>query len=483
MKESMRKAVIVGAGPAGLTAGYELTQAHGWAVSIIEKDEQVGGLSKTFVFKGCRFDIGPHHFITEHEPILRWWQHLMGDDFAALQRFTRIYYKRRFFHYPLSPLNAITNLTLIECVQCVASYVKAKILPKRSIVSLQDFMINRFGKRLFQMFFKNYTEKLWGMSCDAISADWAAQRIRNFSLCKAIFFAFFGRWFKKYAPRTIQDTFYYPSRGAGTLWQRVAGIIEQSSENTIELGQNVIGIEHNGSCITAVLTSSSTVPAGSSCVVRRHEGDYFFSTMTLSSLVQALDPVAPAHVRAAACALRCRSLIVVNLIVNKPFISPDHWLYIHETRVQHIRVGNMNNFSSKMVDDQTHTALSFEYFMSTEDDLWHWSDQELIALCSREIELLGLAHQTEVLDGMVVRAADAYPIYDAHYQEHVQCVRSYLAQFNNLRLIGRNGTHSYNNMDAAMLSAMDAVACVQEHAMSTHASKRECTSSSSGARL
>ena len=446
-KFKKKQAFIIGAGPAGLTAGCELAKNHNWTVTIVDEETLVGGLSKTTEYKGCRFDVGPHHFITDNKHILQWWKSIMGDDFIKLKRFTRIYYKKRFFHYPLQPLNAIKNLSFIECVQCVSSYAWAILFPKRKVVSIRDFFVNRFGNRLFLMFFKNYTEKLWGIPCDKISADWSAQRIRNFSLFKAIFFAFFGRFFKRYAPRTIQDEFYYPSLGAGTLWERVALAIRAHEGNSVVLGETVVALGHDNKKIIAVTTNIGT----------RYLADYFFSTMTLSDLVHALDPIAPAHVLAAAKALRCRHLITINLIVNKSDICPDHWLYIHEPNVEHIRMGNMNNFSISMVDNPAHSALSFEYFVFAGDQLWNKPDTELIALGKREIDILGLAKESDVLGGMVIRALDAYPIYEENYKEHLHIVRSYLDGFENLQLIGRNGTHSYNNMDAAMLSAMEAV--------------------------
>ena len=454
------QALIIGAGPAGLTTGYELAKNFKWSVTVVDKDSLIGGLSKTTEYKGCRFDIGPHHFITEHKHIEAWWKSIMGNDFIKLKRFTRIYYKKRFFNYPLQPLNAIKNLTFIECIQCMASYTKSCLFPKRNVVSLQDFFVNRFGYRLFLMFFKNYTEKLWGIPCDKISADWGPQRIRNFSLLKAIFFAFFGRWFKKYTPRTIQDEFYYPINGAGTLWERVGWHIIACTDCCIKLSETVISLEHNNKKIVAVLTKGTEEHRTSVQKLTRYEAHYFFSTMTLADLVHELDPLPPVEVLHAAKALRCRSLIVVNLIVNKINISPDHWLYIHEPNVRHIRMGNMNNFSLKMVDHPNHSVLNFEYFMFMDDPLWKMSDTELVALGKRELGILGLAKEEDVLDGMVSRTTAAYPIYEENYKKHLQIVRSYLDRFENLQLIGRNGTHSYNNMDVAMLSAMDAVARV-----------------------
>jgi protoporphyrinogen oxidase len=463
--KSKKQILIIGAGPAGLTAGYELVQTGLFTVTVLERDDLVGGLSKTIEYKKCRFDIGPHHFITESPRVLAWWKNIMRDDFFQLKRLTRIYYKRRFFYYPLQPLNAVRNLPIIESLWCIVSYVKAKIFPIRHVVSLQDWMINRFGYKLFLTFFKTYTERLWGVSCDKISADWAAQRIKNFSLGKAIFFAFLGKIFKKYTPRTIQDTFYYPSLGAGTLWESVVRQAEKTGNFFIKTGQNVVTIKHENNKIISVLSldpKTSDISSGDKKILDKeykieYGGDCFFSSMPLSDFIFAMNPVPPDDVMQAAQMLRCRALVTVNLIVKKPNVCPDHWVYIHEKKVHYIRLGNMNNFSIKMVDHPEHTALSLEYFMFVGDALWQLSDQEFVEFGKKELEIVGLAKASDVIDGMIIRTPDAYPIYHENYKEHLQTVRLYLAQFKNLYLVGRNGTHSYNNMDAAMISAFSAV--------------------------
>lgn len=456
--------LIVGAGPAGLTAGIELLKTNNYNVTIVEKDSVVGGLAKTTEYKGCRFDIGPHHFITESEKIEKWWKDLMQDDFIKLKRFTRIYYKKHFFNYPLQPINVITGLNIFECGLSVLSYIRYRIFPIKEIKSFQDWVTNKFGYRLFSIFFKTYTEKVWGIPCNTISSDWAAQRIKGFSLSKAIFYAFFGRWFKKNAPRTINDAFYYPSKGAGTLWEKVAHNIKQYQEGCIHVQENVVSIEHHDNKITAFATSKSGTEKGAS-VSKTYNADYFFSTMPLRTLILSLDPVAPALVIEAAKSLQYRGLITVNLIVNKSEICPDHWLYIHEKDVRMGRIGNMNNFSIKMVDEPGHTALSIEYFTFVDEPFWFKPDAELIELGKKELEQIGLVKAEAVLDGMVMRTPEAYPVYNERYKEHLSAVLSYLAGFSNLFLMGRNGLHRYNNMDIAMLSAMEAVEKMleQEH--------------------
>jgi protoporphyrinogen oxidase len=453
--------VIIGAGPAGLTAGLELSRTGKYKVTLIEKEKHVGGLSRTTEYKGYLFDIGPHHFITESKVVEHWWKGIMGDDFAQLKRFTRIYYKKKFFYYPLQPINALKGLNFYESVRCVISYLWAKIFPIKQVKSFQDFVTNRFGYRLFSIFFKTYSEKLWGISCKEISADWAAERIRSFSLGQAIFFAFFGKMFKKNTPRTIRDNFYYPSRGAGSLWARVSDCIKSIPENSVLCDNHVVTIEHKDNKITSVCTKKSSVFGGVAKLIK-YSGDYFFSTMTLRDFVLALDPVAPEDVIASAKSLRCRALITVNLCVNKKDICPDHWLYMHEPGVKHIRIGNMNNFSISMVDSPEHTALSLEYFLFSSDSMWKMSDKELIELGKIELEQVGLARADQVLDGMVIKTSDAYPIYEGNYKEYLKTVLDYLGNFKNLQLIGRNGRHQYNNMDVAMLSAFDAVNYVKE---------------------
>jgi protoporphyrinogen oxidase len=467
-KEPKKKVVIVGAGPAGVTAAYELLKKDNFQVAVLEKGSVVGGLSKTTTYKNCKFDIGPHHFITESQKIEKWWKDIMkeeerrGNRFVPLQRFTRIYYRKHFFNYPLQPSNVLRGLSFWECFKCVLSYTKIRFFPIKKIKSFQDWVTNKFGHRLFSIFFKTYTEKLWGISCEKISADWAAQRIKGFSLSKAIFYAFFGGWFKKNAPRTICDKFYYPSLGAGTLWKKVADKVEQHQEGKIYLSRNVVSIKHDGYKIKSVFAYDPKGDKGAAKKLKEFGGDYFFSTMPLRSLILAMDPLPEKEIVNAAKRLCYRSLITVNLIVNKSNVCPDHWLYIHEKEVMLVRVGNMNNFSLEMVDNKNHSAISLEYFTFTKDKFWKLPDQDLIKLSKEELQRIGLVKKTDILDGMVLREEYAYPVYIGNYRQDLDAVLNYLARFSNLQLMGRNGLHRYNNMDIAMLSAMDAVDRVLE---------------------
>lgn len=452
-----KEALIIGSGPAGLTAALELAQSEQFRVLIVEKDTMVGGLAKTVEYKKCRFDIGPHHYLTDSEKILQWWRNRMKYDFHAQKRFTRIYYKKKFFTYPLEPLNVIKGLSFWECIRCVGSYLKACLFPVRKIKSFEDCITNKFGYRLYSMFFKTYTEKLWGISCTTLSADWASQRIKGFSLWHAIFYAFFGRWVTN-KPRTIRDTFYYPSRGSGTLWEKAALELENCHKARLLLRTEVVSIEHKNNEIIAVWARIATPTKGVASTLKHHSVDYLLSSMPLRQFVLAMDPLPPESVVKAAQMLRYRGLIIINVIVNKISLCPDHWLYVHDKDVAMVRLDNMNNFSIHLVDDATsHTTLCLEYFAWHDDQIWMQPDQELIKRGAEELEKIGIARAADVLDGMVVRVPEAYPVYDEGYASHVATVRSYLAQFHNLHLIGRNALHQYNNMDTAMLTAFDAV--------------------------
>jgi len=454
-------AVIIGAGPAGITAGVELLKSNKFNVTLLEQDEMVGGLSRTVSHKNCKFDIGPHHFIAESEEIWAWWRNFAKNDFMKRFRFTRIYYRNHFFKYPLEPINALIGLSLSESIRCVCSYFYYRLFQIKNVKSFQDWVTNRFGHRLFSIFFKTYTEKLWGISCTELSADWASQRIKTFSLFKAIFFAFFGKMFKKHAPRTINSEFYYPEKGAGSLWSRAADSIKEDINGRVFLNEQVVGIEHDGKKISAVLTKNSDNKHGVSSL-QKYDAEYFFSTMPLRDLIMSMDPVAPREVVEAAKMLRYRGLITVNLVINKADICPDHWVYVHEKNLKVTRFENMNNFSFKMVDKAGHTALSLEYFSYLDEALWKMSDDELVKLGSNELVEMNFVKADEILSGMVVRTPEAYPVYNENYHEHLSVVRDYLSKFNNLHLIGRNGTHGYDNMDIAMLSAMSAVKKVIE---------------------
>ena len=460
MKDRNKKAIVIGAGPAGLTATNALIR-EGYHVTILERGDSVGGLSRTFAHNGCRFDVGPHHFITDIPEIEREWKQLMGKDCVQHKRFTRLYYRKKFFYYPLKPINAIAGLGLWECITCTLSYIKAQMFPIKPVKTFQDFIVNRFGSRLFSHFFKTYTEKQWGIACDKITSEWASQRIKSFSLSKAIVHAFFGCWIKKNTANEMfdakSDIFYYPSLGAGTLWERFIALMP-TKNYILHLQEEVVSIEHNDKRLCAIMAHEvSSNKRSYAKHLYTYQADSFFSTMPLRSLVLSLDPHAPDHVIAAARKLVYRGLLTVNLIIDKQAVCPDHWLYIHDKDVRLARINNINNFSINMVDMPEHTALTLEYPSFTDEVLWTTPDDVVIKQAKDDLEKIGIVPASLVCDGMVLRFPEAYPVYDEYYKQNLGCVLDYLARFENLFLMGRNGLHSYINMDAAMVSARQAV--------------------------
>jgi protoporphyrinogen oxidase len=442
----MKRIVILGAGPAGLTAGYAAVK-RGLEPLILEQDRQVGGISRTVDYKGYLFDIGGHRFFTKSEEVKRIWHEILGPELLMRPRLSRIYYKNRFFFYPLRPMNALLNLGPWEAVRVLTSYAAAQLRPSGEIVSFEDWVTKRFGKRLFQIFFKTYTEKVWGISCRELRADWAAQRIKSLSLFKAVLDAF-GLARKK-SITTLIDEFEYPAKGPGQMWAKAQVLIERARGRVV-LNTRVAGIRHEGNRAVAVITRTGQEQ-------REIAGDHFISSLPLKDLILSLDPAAPDHVRRAAAGLRYRDFFTVGLIIEKEHTFPDNWIYIHSPEVRVGRIQNFKNWSPSMVPDPSHTSLGLEYFCFETDEIWSRPDAELVAMATRELGILGLAKPGQVLDGVVIRSKKTYPIYDAGYQEHIAAIRGYLATFSNLQTIGRNGLHRYNNQDHSMLTALRAV--------------------------
>jgi protoporphyrinogen oxidase len=441
--------VIAGAGPAGLTAAYELTR-HGRPCVVLEADpHMVGGISRTDVYKGYRFDIGGHRFFSKSEEVNALWREVLGDEFLTRSRLSRIYYDGKFFAYPLRPLNALAGLGVLRSALCLASYLKARVLPLRPERSVEDWVVNRFGRQLFEIFFKTYTEKVWGMPTSEISADWAAQRIKGLSLTKAVVTALFGGLGKNKGQviKTLIDRFQYPRLGPGQMW-------EMTRDRVVERGgavvhdRRVVRVEHDRSKVTAL------VAADAAGVEHAYRGHHFLSTLPVRSLIRALDPPPPPAVLDAASALKYRDFLTVVLIVDQPETFPDNWIYVHEPRVKLGRVQNFKNWSPDLVPDPTRSSLGLEYFCFEGDGLWNLPDAELVALGRREIDAIGLVKADKVVDGCVVRMPKAYPVYDDAYQEHLAVIRRWLATLENLALAGRNGLHKYNNQDHSMMTAL-----------------------------
>jgi protoporphyrinogen oxidase len=438
--------VILGAGPAGLTAAYELVK-HDVQSVVLEKADKVGGISRTETYKGYRFDIGGHRFFTKVGEVQQVWYEILGDEFIKVPRLSRIYYQSKFFDYPLSLFNTLKNLGIWQSFFILMSYLKAKLRarlqPDRPIESFEDWVIDRFGGRLYYIFFKTYTEKVWGIPCQKIRADWAAQRIQGMSLKRAVINALFG---SQNAKSLIKE-FDYPLLGPGQMWERCQEIVE-SKGSPVHLNTEVVRIEREGTRIKRVIARKDGETIQLS-------GDHFVSSLPVTELLRRLDPAPPDQVLNAARGLKYRDFLIVSLIINQDNLFPDNWLYIHSPEFKVGRIQNFKNWSPAMVPEPGKTCLGMEYFCSRGDELWELSDTELIDLATREIVDLGLVPKhSDVEDGVVIRQPKAYPVYDGEYRQHLKVIQEYLEQFENLQTVGRNGMHRYNNQDHSMLTAL-----------------------------
>jgi len=456
----MRRVVIIGAGPAGLTAAYLLSR-EGAAVTVLERDPRyVGGISRTVEYRGFRFDIGGHRFFSKSQEVEDLWTELLGDDLLHRPRSSRIYYGGKFYAYPLKAGEALRNLGLVESARCVASYAQARLFPVKHPRTFEDWVSNKFGRRLFGIFFKTYTEKVWGMSCREISADWAAQRIKGLSLSTAILSALFPKKKPKDRSQTIKtliDTFRYPRKGPGMMWEAAADRT-RAAGGEIRMGTVVTAVERQpagAACrwrVGSRQVDDAGEPAGDVAWI---EADDVISSAPMRELARALEPPLPAAALDAAAKLRYRDFLTVALIVRPSYRFADNWIYIHEPGVKVGRVQNFASWSPEMVPDATLACYGLEYFCFEGDGLWSSSDAELVALASRELESLGLVAAGDVLDGHVVRQPKAYPVYDDDYARHVDTIRREIeTHYPGLHLVGRNGMHKYNNQDHAMMTAM-----------------------------
>jgi protoporphyrinogen oxidase len=438
--------VIAGAGPAGLTAAYEACK-KGLSPVIFEKEQEVGGISKTINYKDYLFDLGGHRFFTKYDDVKKIWNEILGDDFLIRPRLSRIYYNNKFFYYPLKPLNALQNLGLFNSFSVMLSYVLSQIHPYKNVKNFEEWISNKFGKKLFKIFFKTYTEKVWGISCREIQADWAAQRIKSLSLGKAILnsIGFLG----KGRVTTLIDEFQYPRKGPGQMWNTAKKLIERKG-GKVELNTSVIRINRKDDKIVSALVKNNGA-------LQEVSGDHFLSTVPLRELVQSIKPAPPDKVLKAAQELKYRDFFTVGLIIDKPSIFPDNWIYIHSPEVRVGRIQNFKNWSPEMVPDPQMTTLGLEYFCFDTDEIWKKDDEELIEMGKKEAAQLKFASTEQILDGLVIRSPKTYPIYDEGYRERIEVIQNYLSSLNNLQTIGRNGLHRYNNQDHSMLSAMFAI--------------------------
>lgn len=465
-----RRVVIIGGGPAGLTASYELMR-RGVKSTVIEKAGKVGGISRTEIYKGYRFDIGGHRFFTKVGEVQAIWKEILGDDFIQVPRISRIYYDGKFYDYPLSLGKTLQNLGPRQSVLILFSYLKAKLkafvrkglYPDYELETFEEWVTDCFGERLYRMFFKSYTEKVWGIPCCEIRADWAAQRIKNMSLKRAVINAVFGSQNAK----SLIKQFDYPRLGPGMMWEACQQRLIEG-KNPVYLNSEVVSIEHKDQRIIRI-TVRHKEPGHNEIGHNETEhkathqehristltGTDFINSMPISTLVQSLNPRAPEDVLAAARGLKYRDFLIVSLIINRASLFPDNWLYIHSPRFMVGRIQNFKNWSPAMVPEPRKTCLGMEYFCNEGEPLWKMSDADLITFASREIVELKLGVQfSDIEDGCIIRQRKAYPVYDGEYRQHVQVIKDYLDTFENLQTVGRNGMHHYNNQDHSMLTAL-----------------------------
>jgi protoporphyrinogen oxidase len=503
--EAQRTAVIIGAGPAGLTAALELIGRTDVRPVVIEASDTVGGISRTVNFNGYRMDIGGHRFFSKSDWVMDWWQQILpleagadpkavisyrnrqrtvtaspaaqpradGDKVMLLRnRLSRIYFLRKFFDYPLKlDLTTVSKLGMVRFAKICASYAWAMFFPRRPETSLEDFFVNRFGGELYRTFFKSYTEKVWGVPCAEISAEFGAQRIKGLSLTKAVLHTL-----KQMAPAksrvgppqtqtSLIERFLYPKYGPGQLWEEVADRVRHGG-GELRFLQAAERLRIVDGRVTEVVIRD--VATGQ---VYAQAADFVISSMAVKDLVAGLEPPAPESVCAVASGLPYRAFIAVGLLVKRMKVGgaagrggenrfpPDNWIYVQEPDVRLGRLQIFNNWSPALVPDASKVWLGLEYFCTESDDLWTLPDAEMRALAVRELEQIELIDAGDVIDGTVVRVPKAYPAYFGSYADFGQ-VRAYLDPIANLFLVGRNGMHRYNNQDHSMLTAKAAVDCV-----------------------
>jgi len=442
-----KKVIIIGGGPAGLTAAYELCE-KGIEPIVLEKDSIVGGISRTVNYKNYCFDIGGHRFFTKVKAVDDLWHKVIGDDFLRRERLSRIYYNGKFFNYPLRAFNALAGIGLWNSYLVVMSYIRAQIFPIKPDESFESWVSNRFGKHLYNIFFKHYTEKVWGIPCSEISADWSAQRIKGLSLASALKDALVSQKTKNTNKviATLIDEFDYPKKGPGMMWEAFADIVNNNG-GQVRLNSNVEKIYWKNNKLESVEVKC----AGQLEFI---EGTDFISSMPIRELIQSLEPVAPEEILNAAEKLNYRDFITVVLIINKREVFPDNWIYIHDPDVKVGRLQNYKNWSPYMVPDPDKTCIGLEFFCFEGDELWTMADQDLIELGIEEMVKMGFIHASDVEDGNVVRMPKTYPVYDSGYRESIDIISNFIDSLVNLQPVGRNGMHRYNNMDHSMLTAM-----------------------------
>ncbi|MGL5080549.1 MAG: GtrA family protein [Microcoleaceae cyanobacterium] len=437
----MEPIYILGAGPAGLAAAYTLTQ-QGISVVVVEREGQVGGLAKSFRYQDFILDYGPHRFYTKLAPVLKLWNDVLGQEQVTVNRLTRIYYRGKYFSYPLKARQILLTLGWGESLKIITSYFQTRLFPRHHPQNFSEWVTAKFGKRLFEIFFEGYTEKLWGIPCTEISADWAAQRIKGLSLLKAMRNAILGNDGKV---KTLIDQFQFPRLGSGQLYEKVAEYLQQNHQ-PILLNTEVTQVHHQGSKVTHVTLRNCQTQAQTtvSCAG-------IISSIPLTVLIQQLRSEPPPSVIDAAKSLKFRNTVLVYLVVEGSNLFPDNWLYINDPRVKLGRVTNFANWSPDMMPNSHQTPLCCEYWCNFGDELWQTSETELCRRAEQELRQIGLLEIQPICSGFTIRLPRTYPIYAGNYKQALAEIQNYLRQFQNLQLVGRYGAFKYNNQDHSLL--------------------------------
>jgi protoporphyrinogen oxidase len=437
-----RPVVVLGGGPAGLTAGY-LMAKKGKPVIVLESTDQVGGIARTEVRDGYRFDLGGHRFFTKVKEVDDLWHEIMKEEFLKRPRKSRIFYNNKFFNYPLDGMDVIRKLGPVELTRCLFSYLWAAIKPKGTEDTFEDWVSNRFGMRLYTIFFKTYSEKLWGVPATEIRSEFAAQRIKGLSFFAAAKNAIFGT--KGDEIKSLIGEFNYPRYGPGQMWEQMTQDIRDCG-GEVRMNAPVTRLRIEGGKVAEVVAGGETLTPS-----------HVISSLPLRTVVGIADPEAPVAVRDAARGLRYRDFLTVALVIDTPEMFDDNWIYIHQPGVNVLRIQNFRSWSPWMIPNDTDTSIGLEYFCFEGDKIWSMADDDLVAMATSELETLGLARADQVKFGFAVRVHKAYPMYDIEYPERVATLRSWLDPIPNLIQVGRNGLHRYNNSDHSMLTAMRAV--------------------------